>query len=277
MVDDNQQDEYQFPGLDVTDQQDDAVVSRRLEDETTKISKEGMSDERIKLIIRNAVIGVGGVVLLVFLVKFIGSLFSSKTTTAKTEMLPMTQPTKPIQQQSIPTEATFIETVKPAPITSAPPSITPSSPEMNQKLSNLETNQANIQSEVNSVSGQVSTINTNVNNLLTKMTDLDKVISVLTTKINEQSDEIEKLTLRVQTRTVVRQMSIPNKRVIYLRYWLQAVIPGRAWLINENGTTLTVREGSVVPGYGVVKLIDPSQGRVITSSGRIIRFSEADS
>jgi intracellular multiplication protein IcmG len=32
-----------------------------------------------------------------------------------------------------------------------------------------------------------------------------------------------------------------------------------------------------LPGYGTVKYIDASQGMVLTSSGRVIRFSQDDS
>jgi intracellular multiplication protein IcmG len=63
----------------------------------------------------------------------------------------------------------------------------------------------------------------------------------------------------------------------YSRYNIQAVIPGRAWLIATNGATLTVSQGTAIPGYGIVKLIDPVQGKVTTSSGQIIRFSQEDS
>ena len=58
---------------------------------------------------------------------------------------------------------------------------------------------------------------------------------------------------------------------------MQAVIPGRAWLIANNGSTITVREGTPIPGYGIAKIIDPIKGRVMTSSGKEIRFSQDDS
>ena len=60
-------------------------------------------------------------------------------------------------------------------------------------------------------------------------------------------------------------------------YYIQAVIPGRAWLIATNGSTLTVREGSTIPGYGIVRKIDPNLGKVFMSTGKVIRFSQLDS
>lgn len=61
-------------------------------------------------------------------------------------------------------------------------------------------------------------------------------------------------------------------------YYIQAVVPGRAWLkSNKGGKTLTVREGSTVPGYGVVDNIEPQLGKVIMNSGESIIYSPDDS
>ena len=52
------------------------------------------------------------------------------------------------------------------------------------------------------------------------------------------------------------------------------MIHGRAWLQNKKGNTFTVKIGDKLKGYGKVKLIEPEQGVVITSSGDVIRFKE---
>jgi len=56
------------------------------------------------------------------------------------------------------------------------------------------------------------------------------------------------------------------------QYYVQAVIPGRAWLKDPKGATITVGRGDSVPGYGRVEFIEPNSGTVITSSGRRIRY-----
>jgi len=33
----------------------------------------------------------------------------------------------------------------------------------------------------------------------------------------------------------------------------------------------------LIPGYGAVKLVDPAQGQVLTSTGKVIKFSQLDS
>lgn len=55
-------------------------------------------------------------------------------------------------------------------------------------------------------------------------------------------------------------------------YTVQAVIPGRAWLRSDKGDTITVIQGDKVTGYGVVNSIDPQQGSVKTSSGKVFEF-----
>ena len=80
---------------------------------------------------------------------------------------------------------------------------------------------------------------------------------------------------RTQPKRVVHHINKPSAPPIH--YYIQAVIPGRAWIIATNGSTLTVREGTNIAGYGIVRLIDPLDGRIVTSSGQIIRFSQEDS
>jgi intracellular multiplication protein IcmG len=56
-------------------------------------------------------------------------------------------------------------------------------------------------------------------------------------------------------------------------YFVQAIIPGRAWLEDSQGQTITVANGDEVPGFGQVTNIDPQNGVVLTSSG--IKFMYA--
>lgn len=55
-------------------------------------------------------------------------------------------------------------------------------------------------------------------------------------------------------------------------YYVQAIIPGRAWLKNSNGQIITVAPGDAVPGYGTVSTIDSQSGVVTTSTGTKIVF-----
>lgn len=55
-------------------------------------------------------------------------------------------------------------------------------------------------------------------------------------------------------------------------YHVEAVVPGRAWLRDHSGTTITVSKGDQIRGYGYVTNIDPENGVVVTSSGIVIRY-----
>ncbi len=176
----------------------------------------------------------------------------------------------------------YIAPIKPEPVNAPVPYVSASSDvdeKITQKLAALESSQEQMQTEFASSNTQLSGINNNINEMMTKVTELNRIIALYASKVDEQSREIEQLTAqaaalkKAQTPHHVRhKITSPS-----LKYYIQAVIPGRAWLIASNGSTITVREGTVIAGLGMVKLIDPRQGRVVISSGRVIRFSQEDS
>lgn len=62
-----------------------------------------------------------------------------------------------------------------------------------------------------------------------------------------------------------------------LVYHVKALIPGRAWLESNKGTTTSVKVGDRLRNYGVVTSIDPNTGFVDTSSGTVIKYGKYDS
>ncbi|STX28152.1 protein IcmG (DotF) [Legionella beliardensis] len=297
-------DEYEFTDYDTISPdpmgRDDEVIERR----TTEVhSTSGRSN-----VLRNALIAVALIIVALVVYKFVSSFFTKRTTsidasipsvtpstdqTATTTTNGMTQPngatstitTPPITdttQQTQPTDIAPIQTTTSSTSTTTtqtPTTVTtPPSPDisqLDQKVSALDINQQNIRSDIGTLSNQLTSINTNISNLNVKMDNLSQIITTLSATIERQTNQLTALTVvkkAPKIKRVVRRVIAP--RTIY---YIQAVIPGRAWLIASNGSTLTVREGTNIPGYGVVKLIDPNQGRVLTSSGQIIRFSQQDS
>jgi len=262
MADNDQyNDEYQFADLD--------EAAPALESETESLGTDhpvniqSNNDNNMR---RNIIIVVISLVLLIGLYKIVGAFFSGK---------------KPVAQTTVPSLASA--TPEPPPVQTQPsmvavPQTPPPSVDNNfsQKLSDLETGQQTIRTDVSSVNSQLSGIGNSINAMATKMAELNSIITTLSTKVEEQSREIDQLTIRREAKRV-HYVSQRPRPVPYMQYYIQAVIPGRAWLIGTNGSTLTVREGTVIAGYGVVKLIDPNQGRVMTSSGRVIKFSQDDS
>jgi intracellular multiplication protein IcmG len=225
---------------------------------------------------RTGLIAAGVVVALFLGYKLITGMFSGKSNEVPKGAIPAAPgtsvPAPPPQAQSQPQFQPQPEAV-PAP--AQPVVVHQDNPALIQKVDAIETNQQNVQSQVSSMNEQINNINNNLNNLTAQMNKLSQAITDLTTQLNKQSEEIIVLMERTKPKP---------RRIIRLRpyaelniYYINAVIPGRAWLIGTNGSTLTVREGTKIPGYGVVRLIDSMEGRVLTSSGRVIRFSQEDS
>lgn len=219
---------------------------------------------------RNAIIAIIIVVFIMIMYKLFGYVFSKKPDDVALN--------PPI---SVVTQATTSPTPGPTVVTPIPVSsmVQPveeeTSSELARRIAAMELSQENVRTEVGTVSQQVGTVNNNINNLNTQLANLNQVINTLTSQLAKQSDEIADLRVRLKpkhkVKTIFKVTSTP------VSYYIKAVIPGRAWLIGTNGSTLTVREGTKIAGYGVVKLIDPLEGRVLMNSGRVIRFSQEDS
>ena len=227
---------------------------------------------------RNASVVIVLIILLMLGYKFWTSF--SKKKTATTSSVPslattaVTQPPPPLAPQ---------ETVQPVQQPVPPVQTTPAvvevpkaeNSELNQQLSALEMSQQTVRSQVDAMSNQLENLNANLNRLTDKIATLDQLMNTLAAKVEQQTNQMAFLIERAKPKPI-RQVvvkALPRPPL----YYIQAIIPGRAWLIATNGSTITVREGTQIAGYGVVKLIDPNQGRVLTSSGQVIRFSQQDS
>lgn len=265
MTENNQnEDEYQFDDLD--------AMSPESIDETSNFSKSTDASSvdagsRNKEVIRNSMIAVALVLLSLVFYKFVSSFFHKKDEIVKVaeQVVPVT----PVQ-----TEAPVAPVTPPVPpaATIAPSDLS----DLNQKLANLSDSQQNLLSQMNGLTGQLNLVNSNINSLNSKLTEISQNLSALSGRVAQQSSELSSW-IEEQTRKKQVKIVKPHRVKPRMIFSIQAIIPGRAWLIAQNGSTLTVREGSTVPGYGSVKLIDPNQGRVVMSTGQIIRFSQQDS
>ncbi len=135
------------------------------------------------------------------------------------------------------------------------------------RLDHLAQGQLDVQSAIQSLDLQLSGIQTTLANLSNQLTQVnDEVQSLHTgqeTLIQNQTKPIKKITT---------QKKVSPKPIYYLR----AVIPGRAWLITPEGSTLTLGVGDKLEGYGVVDAINPDQGTVTLNSGAVIGYSPDD-
>lgn len=267
-VNQEENNEYQFAELDplnpsVTEEEQGA--SDMTEEPRAKRIVGG-NENNIK---RNAVIAVILFIGLMLGYKFIGSYFTGEKPEIS-EIKPVITASAPAPSESEPV------------VESSPPPSTQTVTETSEPNTEIKSNLSSIVLGQESLNLKVATFGEQIDNMQSKMTaltdkiaELNQTLLKLNDQLDNQSHTIARLSAKPVSAPVVRHRNNAERRVI--RYYIQAVIPGRAWLVAENGATLTVREGSHVPGYGLVRLIDPNQGRVMTSSGLVIRFSQSDS
>ncbi|MBL7479613.1 type IVB secretion system protein IcmG/DotF [Legionella bononiensis] len=265
---DQDNDEYRFAELDSLD--DEPMGDSDVRKSNNLSSGQGQFSDK-KNIKRNALIAVGLVILVMVLYKFIGYLFFSDAS-------------EPVANKAVVPPVTQVTATQPVPTTITPVPVqqiqqvqqidSQAEKELANKVSAIEASQQSLRAEVSALSDQIGSINNNINNLNTQIANLNQVMGTLSNQLAKQSEVIGVLIARSQPKKVKPVARYVPQRIIYN---IQAVIPGRAWLIGSNGSTITVREGTKIAGYGMVKLIDSIQGRVLTSSGQVIKFSQDDS
>lgn len=261
----NQDDnEYDFTDLELSP---DLLEEELTEKKETSFYEPEADSESRNNIIRNVSIVAGIMILILLGYRFLYE--PSKPTDKGADIQPIT---KPVIPSVVSQEPTVTATPSMSIIENTSPSV---SEEMKQKLNNLEENQNNLNSEINTIGSQLNTLDTNMKDLSNKINNLTQSLTNISMKLEAESSQIN-LLIAKQAKPILRK-KIEKVYVPSLTYFIQAVIPGRAWLIASNGSTLTVREGTKINGYGIVKMIDPNQGRVLMSNGQVIRFSQQDS
>lgn len=265
MVENNQDnDEYQFIDPDVISP--DALGGETLPESNT--ARQAPQRTGQKNVLRNALI-VGLLAILAMLTyKFAGMFLSKKTQSTpvpavvaapKPQSQAVVEPTAPKEQESTALDAALTEARL-----------------FKQKITEMDLSQQDLRDDVTRLNNQLTGITTNINDLSSKMANLSQSLSSLSSMLEQQSKEIA----RLQTLQIIHKAPRPRvERVIIprMQYFIQAIIPGRAWLIASNGSTMTVREGTKIPGYGMVIMIDAIQGLVKMSHGTVFKFSQDDS
>lgn len=274
MADDDQiHDEYQLADLDGIETEPQDTVQNATDGNAFPEKKPMAYSVNTR---RNAIIAVSVFIFSIVSYKFFSSHSAQKKPLAMENLASNTKPSastmtpvqpkfaeQPIQQVNVP----IVSNTQVAPMSQ--------DGKISQKLSALEMSQQSMRDDFTTINSQLSGMNSNINEIMTKMAEVTRVVSNLSAIAEAQSHEIGRMAKASAKRMQAQQPRLAVAPPV--KYYIQAVIPGRAWLIATNGNSITVRAGSVVSGYGVVKLIDAVQGRVMTSSGQTIRFSQSDS
>ena len=272
-IEDN--DEYQFADLDGlgTESLDpvldvDEVEVNTASEGASSPPERGRLDPHMMKIIKNGVLAVGGLILFLFIYKLIISFF---TTTPE-----VTPKNRPVAVKKAPAPA-LITTKEPMmPVQIAHETLNNNT---DKKINALEKERERLNADLLLMHKQIRDVTQTVSNMATSLQDIKQGMEQINEKMEQQSQQM----VRLQTMNHRKHVaSVPKEKKVRppverTQYFIQAIIPGRAWLMSTKGTTLTVSRGSAVPGYGDVRLINPKLGRIFTSSGRVIQFSEVDS
>ncbi|MDF2867799.1 MAG: icmG dotF [Gammaproteobacteria bacterium] len=110
-----------------------------------------------------------------------------------------------------------------------------------------------LKEQLNQLRGELRTLSTQLNNLQQKLPKPAEHKPVVMAKPKNQKP--------------------PAPVVSRPTYHVQAVLPGRAWLVrDEDSATITVAVGDILPGYGTIININPTRASVITSTGYTIPY-----
>lgn len=150
---------------------------------------------------------------------------------------------------------------------------------VNQRLSGLKNDLDDISQHVLSVN---ETLNTRLRRIESGMRGVTDDLDDMNRYLGHVSEQVTQVTGQVQTmsdqfkilgssmdadrRNLASEIDYANPSL-----HVHAVIPGRAWLKQADGSILTVIEGDNLGDYGKVLAIDAPAGAVVTSSGITLR------
>ncbi len=137
------------------------------------------------------------------------------------------------------------------------------------------------------VSRDMKNIQAGLKQLYSATKIIDGSIANLNQGVNAINTEIQKekarrlaaeQAARVAAAAAKKKVQRPmQKAIARTPYTVRAIIPGRAWLINDmNKAIITVVTGDTVQGYGEVRNIDPDRGIVVMANGSVFHFGAYD-
>ncbi len=138
--------------------------------------------------------------------------------------------------------------------------------EFNRKLAIIENKGLEDKLRINESLRNVNALATKVANLQSQVDLINNRLVALTAQLQQQNALKKKAP---KAKSVVKQVQRPV-------YYVQALVPERAWLKQSDGTMITVTRGDKLPGYGQVSAINLAEGVVMTTEGDMIGFHPAE-
>ena len=127
-----------------------------------------------------------------------------------------------------------------------------------------------LSSQVSGVKDSIKSNQQQINQLRAQLAQAQQSLALVSARNFQMARQLQVLFGDYQKR---QQANQPKVKVMPTVFYIQAIVPGRAWLSSNKGGYVTVSLGSKLPEYGSVRRIDAEAGLVMTSSGKMIHFS----
>lgn len=291
--DDNESLEFEeepSEGEDFSFDEDEKEPSPRQAGKEKKTSLSSMSgkDKIVKILM-----GLGIVVVIYVGLRFMG-VFSSGAPTASSNV------NKPVVAKEEPPVNTQTQEVALPAQTAAPSSLTvqglnpddtssvnaPASDAALKQIADLQAQQKNLVDALNALNQQnqqasdrMQNIERNIGSMENQVMQLNNALQTVITAVKRPPMlQRPMATTQVSDNTgysATVTSPMPAKAAMTssrISYYVQAIIPGRAWLRDSENRMMTVSKGDMIPGLGAVTAIDPLQGTVSISNGAVIEY-----
>jgi len=253
----NFEDEFQFSEAEL--EESTPYATSGTEEQASSDKKSGSRINR-----RTVLIAVGILVVAFSLYKLISVFFENSKT-----------------QKVVPAMATRAPVA--TPITSAVPSQTQKAvqiqarrlrlpSEVKQQLSQMQQHDVESKQQIQTIASDLSSLTVGLNSLQSSIASMNQQLNTMQQELLKQRSLIKGLEAKKRMRIAKKVRLKPRVAKPPARWFVRAVIPGRAWISQGEGNNITVRTGDRLPFYGRISYISATKGIVKTTSGAIFRF-----
>ncbi len=162
--------------------------------------------------------------------------------------------------------------VQPTPQPVVQPVAQTPSPEMVNALSNLKQSEQGSENSINQLQSQVQSLQNQLNQTTSQQGQTNQAMLALVQQMKILSQDVKTLTAKKAPASHKKAVPTPPPIVFHLK----AIVPGRAWIMSNDGLSESVSVGDTVPQYGTVQAVDANRGFVLTSSGKVIQYGPYD-
>ncbi len=132
----------------------------------------------------------------------------------------------------------------------------------------------NQQAAINEIADDTTYLENGQKDLSAKFDKLSTKLDALLDQVESIIEEQKEKELKAKRLAEQRKEMAAKKLAPPMKYYIRALVEGRAWLQTDEGGEATVSVGQPLKDYGTILAIYVNQGLVTTSSGRVISFKD---